>query len=312
MKSPTFDEILDRCLDALRTGASIDDCVAPYPEHAEELRAQLHIAQTLLNTRPQVSPDAAAQAQGRARLLTAVGAQRQASEVEPTLGLVAPLRALFGGMRWKLLPQALPAVLALLILGGAAWGVSAATGNPDPTAALRGLFESSGSDNAADEPRSEFRGAECDIRGRVSSLEPLTVDGIPVEPSPTDFEQRGDMEEGASVRVRGTFNANAVCVAEEIRVEEDEPRSEFRGAECDIRGRVSSLEPLTVDGIPVEPSPTDFEQRGDMEEGASVRVRGTFNANGVCIAEEIRVEEDEDHSGHGDGDDDDEDGEEDE
>src|SRR3990172_3802733 len=111
-----FDEVLERCLSLLEGGVSVDECVAAYPQYAEELRAQLGVAQTLLAARPQFQPDPSAQGRGRARLLAAVALQREAAEPEPTLGLVAPLRALFASWRrLRLVPQALPAVLAMLI-----------------------------------------------------------------------------------------------------------------------------------------------------------------------------------------------------
>ena len=111
MKPQNFDDILDQCLSRLYAGASIDDCVAPYPEHAEELRAQLSTAQTLQSARPHVQPEAAAQARGRARVLGAVAERRESASSRPGV--------LFFGLRLRmaLLSQALPAVLALLILG---------------------------------------------------------------------------------------------------------------------------------------------------------------------------------------------------
>ena len=144
MKPRNFDDILDQCLSKLQAGASIDDCVAPYPEHADELRAQLCMAQTLQSARPHVQPEPTAQARGRARVLSAVSEQRESASSRPGV--------LFFGLRPRmaLVSQALPAVLALLILGGTAAGFAAVTGNPDPTAAIRGLFESDDADDVGD------------------------------------------------------------------------------------------------------------------------------------------------------------------
>ena len=37
----TFDTILDECVDRVNRGESIEDCLAGYPEHAEELEPLL-------------------------------------------------------------------------------------------------------------------------------------------------------------------------------------------------------------------------------------------------------------------------------
>ena len=138
MASESLNESLDECLNMMRAGVSIDDCVARHPMHAEELRPQLEMAQTLRSNVPQVpQPSSGVQAQSRQRLLTAAG-QSYAAAADGTM--LAPLRAMFA--RVPRLAQALPAVIAMLILGGAAWGVSAATGNPDPTSPIRSLFAS--------------------------------------------------------------------------------------------------------------------------------------------------------------------------
>src|SRR3990170_3132589 len=109
MKGQEFDEVLERCLSLLDRGATVEECVAPYPQYADELRAQLGVAQTLIAARPQMQPDPSAQ--GR---------------------------------------------------GGARWGVSAATGNPNPG----DWFVSSSSR----EERVELRGAITAIDGSVLVL----------------------------------------------------------------------------------------------------------------------------------------------
>ena len=102
MSTEKFDEILDQCLTMMQAGASIDDCVARYSQHADELRAQLQTAQTLWDAKPTAQPEPAAQAKGRSRLLTAVGesSQVQVSEGELFLGWrlleIHPDKVVFG------------------------------------------------------------------------------------------------------------------------------------------------------------------------------------------------------------------------
>ena len=92
MSTEKFDEILDQCLTMMQAGASIDDCVARYSQHADELRAQLQTAQALWDAKPTAQPEPTAQAKGRSRLLTTVAEMHEAASATPMLG--APMRAL--------------------------------------------------------------------------------------------------------------------------------------------------------------------------------------------------------------------------
>jgi hypothetical protein len=42
--SRRFETVLDECLDRVQAGASIEACLARYPEHAETLRPLLRLA----------------------------------------------------------------------------------------------------------------------------------------------------------------------------------------------------------------------------------------------------------------------------
>jgi hypothetical protein len=42
-----FEQILEECLDAIKSGASLDECLARYPEHAVRLKPLLHAATRL-------------------------------------------------------------------------------------------------------------------------------------------------------------------------------------------------------------------------------------------------------------------------
>jgi hypothetical protein len=152
-----FEDALDESLDMLRAGAGIDACVAPYPEFAEELRAQLAIAQALLAPRAPAQPGPNAQALGRSLLLSAV-AERRA--IEPAAAPRGPgrLAAFFSNFRLGPASPALSAIVAIVVVGGAVMGVSAATtGSADPTAPLRNLVSS----RAA---------SELELRGTVTAV----------------------------------------------------------------------------------------------------------------------------------------------
>ena len=47
MFNTTFDDILDRCLERIEDGESIESCLNDYPRHANELRGSLEMAARL-------------------------------------------------------------------------------------------------------------------------------------------------------------------------------------------------------------------------------------------------------------------------
>ncbi|MCH8900867.1 MAG: hypothetical protein IIC88_01035, partial [Chloroflexi bacterium] len=78
--------------------------------------------------------------------------------------------------------------------------------------------------------------------------------------------------------------------------EGDEPRTEIEDGECELRGPITSLDPLVINGITIDASSAE-EVRGDlaqaMADGTEVRAKGDF-VDGICIASEIRVHEEDD------------------
>jgi len=218
-------DALDRCVDMMRQGASIDECLRRYPQYADALRPQLEAARTLGVAQPRAQADAAAEARGRARLLGAVADARRLPPVaEPTMGFVPPLRALFSRFgRLAVVPYALPAVMAMLLLGGAAFGVAAATGNSGPG----NIFSGSRSD------RIEIRGVLAAID--AGSLTVTTGAGdITVLITPeTKFEDQNeanltpaDFVVGAEVKVKALRDGNGDLVAREVELEEEDDPDE--------------------------------------------------------------------------------------
>ena len=216
MSTEKFDEILDQCLSMMQAGVSIDDCVAPYPQHAAELRAQLQTAQTLWDAKSTAQPEPTAQAKGRSRVLTAVAELREGARTAPALGLFAPLLLPFQGKPWKglrppaRLGQALPAVVALLVLGGAAMGVSAATGDGP----LGALFSPSSN--------------ESQVLGTVTDVDctggTITIDGVKVLiTSDTEFDGLtcDDITVGMVLSV-DTIDDGGSLTASEIEIEDDD------------------------------------------------------------------------------------------
>lgn len=225
MLSRTFDSVFDQALQMMQAGASIDACVASYPQYGADLRAQLQMVNLLAAVRPQAAPAPAARSQGRARLLAAVAEQRLAPDETPLLGFVAPLGALFAGARrFVLLPQALPAALALLILSGTWLGVSAATGEADPTAPIRGLFTRSSE-------------AHIELRGTIAALGPdsLTIASPSGDLETVRITDETELEDddgtplaltdfgvGDAVKVRAVRSDDGSLIADEVEREREE------------------------------------------------------------------------------------------
>jgi hypothetical protein len=86
-----IDSILDNCLAQLRTGATVQDCLARYPEHADALRPLLALAQQVQSL-PTPSPERAAMNAGRQRMIEAVRTKAARQEQASLLGL--------GWLRW--------------------------------------------------------------------------------------------------------------------------------------------------------------------------------------------------------------------
>ncbi|MFB3093397.1 MAG: hypothetical protein ACE1ZN_03190, partial [Dehalococcoidia bacterium] len=99
-----FAAALDECLAAMSVGESLEECLARYPQYAEELRTHLPLAQRLIMT-PRHEPRAAVQEAAWQRFRSRVEDMR--------LGRRPPLS--FAWLR----PLTIAAVLVLAALGAA-------------------------------------------------------------------------------------------------------------------------------------------------------------------------------------------------
>ena len=118
----TQEAVLAECLQALDAGASVEDCLARYPQHANALRPYLELRARLLAIEaPQ--PPATAYAAGRQTLL-----ERLASPAPARSRWEAVRETLSGG--WLRSPLARAAVVGAVVfaLAGGALGASAAAG----------------------------------------------------------------------------------------------------------------------------------------------------------------------------------------
>ncbi|NIV39744.1 MAG: hypothetical protein GWN58_63165, partial [Anaerolineae bacterium] len=119
--SRKFDTALDDCLNLLRTGTSVTDCLARYPEHAEELRPLLSLASGVRAIRTP-RPDPVAVQANRLRMLEAA----QAAAARRQKRRFAPFAWAWGrsdGSRIRPLYRATMTLAAMVVLMGLAAGI---------------------------------------------------------------------------------------------------------------------------------------------------------------------------------------------
>jgi len=220
MTTERFEDILEDNIRMMEAGVALEDCVARHPDHADELRAQLAMVQQLRVARMPAQAEITARARARSQLLAAVDQQRASRNGhEPALLIpTLPFRLLGGGARrLALVPYALPAALAFVLLGGAALGVSATTGNGEP---LSWLVSSSS------QTRIELRGALGAIDADSLTVETETG---PVEVAitpDTEFEDANDdpvtaaaFSVGDVVKVHAVRADDGSLIAREVEIE---------------------------------------------------------------------------------------------
>jgi len=88
-------DVLDECLTLLRGGATIEECLARYPRHANDLRPLLEVA-LRINRLPQPSSSPTAFAAGKRRMLEALKLKGRQSE-KHSVQIAEPALAAYGG-----------------------------------------------------------------------------------------------------------------------------------------------------------------------------------------------------------------------
>ena len=119
--SRKFDIALDDCLNLLRTGTSVTDCLARYPEHAEELQPLLSLASGVRAVRTP-RPDPIAVQANRQRMLYAAQAatgRRQQRRLAPFVWLWGKP----GRNRIRPLYQGIMTLATMVVLVGLAVGI---------------------------------------------------------------------------------------------------------------------------------------------------------------------------------------------
>ena len=76
MRDSHFDNIVNDCLERMAAGESVADCLARYPEQAEELAPILQMGQATMDVSKAARPSAAVRARGMARMQAAIEERR--------------------------------------------------------------------------------------------------------------------------------------------------------------------------------------------------------------------------------------------
>jgi len=76
MRDSHFDNIVNDCLERIAAGESVADCLARYPEQAEELAPILQMGQATMDVSRAARPSAAVRARGMARMQAALEERR--------------------------------------------------------------------------------------------------------------------------------------------------------------------------------------------------------------------------------------------
>jgi len=129
-----LEEVVDRCVERLAKGESLDAVLASYPGHAAELRAILAPARVLM-TAPVPAPGRAAQSMALNSMLSAV----QAAQARP--GARNFVLLWLGSLKARPLAYQMLAITgAALVFGGVTLGAAAATGStPTPVRRILGI-----------------------------------------------------------------------------------------------------------------------------------------------------------------------------
>lgn len=132
------------------------------------------------------------------------------------------------------------------------------------------------------------------VRGTVDDIlddGTLVVDGVPISLSVlTDLDI--DPEIGDSVAVEASLQPDGSLIASEVE-EDEEPGTEElpQPSEAEIEGTIETVNPdgsLIVNGITVSID-ADAEIKGNLAEGAEVKLEGFLLENGTFLAQELKV-----------------------
>ena len=123
MKDSHFDNILNDCLERLADGETVSDCLARYPEHADELAPLLRMAETTTQVSRAAIPSAAGKARGMAKMQDALAKRERRKRFRLPLPAIS----------WRTVSAPIMAAFAVVFLViVAAGGTTVASANSIP------------------------------------------------------------------------------------------------------------------------------------------------------------------------------------
>lgn len=263
--SEEFDTVLNRCLDMLDGGASVEACLASFPQDAAKLRPLLTAAVRFRRFEvPPPSPRAIAR--GEQALLGIIG--REAAR--PRRRFLSPILA----------PVAVAATLAGLAL------IALAIGGP-----LRDAFNVGTDAAVADGTVSAVDSDTLEIETESGPATILIDQDTEIE---DQHGYRVDLEviaPGTEVRIRGDVREDGSIIAERIEVRVEVP--EGVAEEVEFEGQVTAVADGTITvttfagNVITVSIGLDTEVDGRIMPGVMIKVHGDQQADGSVLAREI-------------------------
>ena len=123
MGNSNFDNIVNDCLERIAAGETVAECLARYPEHADELAPVLRMGQATMRMSQGVEPSAAGRARGMERMQAALAEGKQSRG----------RRWQLPSLSWRLASTPIVAVFAVVFLTiAAAGGTTVVSANSIP------------------------------------------------------------------------------------------------------------------------------------------------------------------------------------
>lgn len=134
-----------------------------------------------------------------------------------------------------------------------------------------------------DQPVSVKVAQQGEVKGAISSLNPLVIGGTEVATSP-NTRISGALAVGKAATAQGTLGAGGVLQASSIEVQ-----AGTESTAVQFKGAISNLNPLTVAGRKVVLAP-DAQVTGVLQVGLIAGIEGELQQDGSVLASHVEVE----------------------
>ena len=280
-----FNEALDQCLQLLRLGTPVDECLDVFPEHRTRLRPLLDIASRLKQVAPPL-PSVDGYSGGRQALLSFLNQMAQSGAANGH----GPL----SWLRSTSIIYRTAAVGAVVALMGSALTVTTAASPATIASQVRDLFIAqpdpatpvttlSGHIASLDGPRLRLNTAS----GTIDVA--LRQDTIIRAPSGQQLASR-DLQEGYLVEVVGLLQAGRSLLAQVIDIKSGLVDSSTAQEENNVDDEQPSLQPANANISTATPAPTTLLSTSTGSSSGGIQAAGESNlGNSVNIRREVNI-----------------------